>query len=226
MYNWGRTPPLCSGVESVPMLWNGDAVGLPVGGNSDWLLLFNEPDVASQANMTPREGAIATHQASQTYTKRLVSPAVGDVRWLEQWRVEYQSLYGTDPPVDAVAVHCYAWDGQSVNAAVSYCKGQVRKAFRLNLGPVWVTEWAWIGPQGRDAEQYIMRMLRWLPKERKVQRHAYFELSYSGDEPWALWWNTSLTDWETGELTNLGEAFNMRFTAFIPKVRGRGNYSR
>lgn len=205
MYNWGTHPTICNGVESVPMLWGVSNVGQPVGGNSEWLMLFNEP--LYQGGRTMQEVVVATYQASQLYTQRLVSPSFADTRNLSKWRDEYRQLYGTDPPVDAVAVHCYAWDGQSVNAAVSFCKGQVRKAAKLNLGPVWVTEWAWIGEQDRKAEQYIGRMLKWLGRERKVSRHAYFELSYSGDEPWALPYNTSLTDWQTGQLTNLGVAF-------------------
>jgi hypothetical protein len=217
MYNWGRNPTVCSGIESVPMLWCTGEVGLAIGGNSEWLLLFNEPDVAVQCNKTPHEGAIATRQASQAYSKRLVSPAVGDIRWLEDWKTEYNSLYGTDPPVDAVAVHCYDWTG-SVTGGVEHCQGLVRRAHALNLGPIWIAEWAWMGPQGRQAEQYIRRMVQWLSSERMVQRHAYFEMSYEGSEPWAFWWNTSLTDWETGELTNLGRAFNLQNHAWIPWV--------
>jgi hypothetical protein len=75
-----------------------------------------------------------------------------------------------------------------------------------------------MGPQGRYAEQYIRRMMQWLSSESKVQRYAYFEMSYEGSEPWAFSWNTSLTDWDTGELTNLGRAFNLQNHAWIPWI--------
>lgn len=205
MYNWGTHPTLCPGVEAVPMLWRVDDVGKSVGGNSSHLLLFNEP--LYQGGVSMQEVVEATHAASQLYSQKLVSPAFADIRNLGVWWAEYNKRYGTDPQVEAVAVHCYAWDGQSPQAAVSYCKSIVRKASKLGL-PVWVTEWAWIGEQDRDAVKYIMKALRWLRRDRRVARHAYFQLCIKGDEWWALPDNTSLTNWYTGVLTNLGRAFN------------------
>ena len=50
---WGTRPQLFPGIESVPMIWDARSIGQPLGGNSAWLLGFNETDLWDQAKMTP-----------------------------------------------------------------------------------------------------------------------------------------------------------------------------
>lgn len=143
-YNWTKMPYVCDGIESVPMVWCDD-VGGALGGDSEWLLGPNEPDVYDQCNKTTLEMVPIWREIEEAYAdKLLVSPAVMWTLWLRGWRDAYVAEYGRLPRVDAVAVHCYTWT-DNVAVAVDYCKQQVAGAYALGLGNVWITEWAWLG---------------------------------------------------------------------------------
>ena len=80
-----------------------------VGGNSPYILGFNEPDLSSQANLTPQRAAVLWRRIEQAYPHRLlVSPAVscGDLYWLVRFRSAYRELYGTWPRFDVLAACC------------------------------------------------------------------------------------------------------------------------
>ena len=55
LYDWSVTPEICDSVEAVPMIYSRGSVGKPLGGNSPWVLGFNEPDLTSQSNITPQQ---------------------------------------------------------------------------------------------------------------------------------------------------------------------------
>ena len=83
-YDWSPEPPICG--ESVPMIWSAADVGLPLGGNSAWVLGGNELD---QQGIDPATWAVVWRQVEHAYPdKRLVSPAAS-VGWLTDWWNEY-----------------------------------------------------------------------------------------------------------------------------------------
>jgi hypothetical protein len=57
LWNWQTDPPVFEGIESVPCVWSAAFIGRPLGGNSEWVIGFNEPDQWDQANLTPEAGA-------------------------------------------------------------------------------------------------------------------------------------------------------------------------
>lgn len=212
-YDWSREPPICG--ESVPMIWGKNDVGKPIGGDSEWLLGFNEPELVAQANITPTLGVELWRQVEQAYPdKKLVSPAAS-ISWLTSWWNQYQIAYGEPPRVDAVAGHCYgAW---TVDCAVSKCKlhadSLIVWAEARDISEVWITEFAFLPcwPEGDAGTlQFMEEMVVYYQALPRVTRWAWFQNSYHGDEPWAFGpaCNTSLVDIDTGELTAFGTMYS------------------
>lgn len=211
-YDWSAQPPLYPGVESVPMLWGAGNVGQPVGGNSEWLLTFNEPDVPGQANIAPEDAVKIWFVIEQSYpNRRLVSPGVLNLLWLDQWWAAYVSAYGSPPRVDAVAMHCYgSWvpDDKCQRRTDDF----VAWANERGIREVWVTEFArqlCYPYTEQGAVQFITENVAYWRTIPAVTRVAYFQTTYRGDEPWAFPGNcnTSLVDWETQQLTAVGRAY-------------------
>lgn len=209
-YNWGISPPLCSGVEAVPMIHRAADAGKAVGGNSTWILWFNEPELTGQNNyITPEQAAQLWNANIDFYVgKKHVSPAVTDLSWLSRFLV----LVPQKP--NALAVHYYAW--RDLDAEIARTKEFLRQTVALaqthSISEVWLTEWAGLhGWMGQDAAlEYERRMLiEVLPSFPQITHEAWFQLSYRGDEEWAFGvdCNTSLIDYNTGQLTPFGQVY-------------------
>jgi hypothetical protein len=217
-YNWGYDPPLCDGVEAVPMLWCTSTIGQELGGNSQWVMGANEPDVFNQCNKSAKEMATAWRRVEEAYPDRLlVSPGVMWVPWLRAFKDAYLKEYGRPPTIHAAAVHCYAWVDEP-QQAVEYCKQQVSAVYALGFGQVWVTEWAWMGADFQKGLEYMVLMRAWMEQDARIDRYAWFELSYRGDEPWAFDVNTSLVGYYSGAMTDYGRAYRGFYRVFLPDV--------
>jgi hypothetical protein len=142
LWNWGTDPPVFARIESVPTLWDASVIGQPLGGNSRWLLGFNEPDQYDQANLTPAAAALAWGAVERDYPDRLLtSPQVvrPEDHWLERWYTAYQAQNGGRAPrVDALAIHTY-W-GQNRAAYEEQVTYYVALAQAWGVPEVWVTE--------------------------------------------------------------------------------------
>lgn len=199
-YDWSASPPACA-CENVPMLWGAGAMGLTIGGNSEWLMGFNEPDVPTQANLTPHAAALLWRQIEQQHpTQRLVSPAtVIDAGWLAAFRDEYRTLYGDWPRIDALAIHWYG-DPALLDARLNAVEAE---ADAWGVGEVWVTEFSAPTIDGFRA------MLDTLRQHPRVTRYAPFAARISGAEVWAQGGGADrpLIDFETGLLTYYGLAY-------------------
>jgi hypothetical protein len=176
VWNWQTDPPLFPGVESVPCIWDGSKIGVPLGGNSQWVIGFNEPDDRAQANMTPAQAAREWRRIETTYPDRkLASPQVmvwGD-RWLEEWYAAYQALYGRRPKIDAIAVHTYY--GNSLAAYQEQVRYYIALAERWDIDEVWVTEFAIAPVLDRTLRQALdetTAYVAWLNAQPKVTRYA------------------------------------------------------
>ena len=209
-YDWGISPTLCGGVEAVPMIHRVADVGKAVGGNSTWILWFNEPELTGQNNyISPEQAAQLWNANIGAYPgKKHVSPAVTDLSWLSRFLV----LVLQKP--NALAVHYYAWRDLAAEIArtTEFLRQAVDLAQRYGIGEVWLTEWAGLhGWMGQDAAlEYERRMLtEVLPSFPQITHEAWFQLSYRGDEEWAFGvdCNTSLIDYNTGQLTPFGQVY-------------------
>lgn len=207
-YDWSSNPPICDGVEAVPMIYGASSAGKPVGGNSSWILWFNEPELTGQNNyLTPEQAAQLWNDNVDKYPgKKHVSPGVTDLVWLSR----FLSLVSRKP--DAIAIHYYAWRGLDAEIArtTEFLRQAVDLAQRYGIGEVWLTEWAALPGYMPDAAEYMRWMLKeGLPSFPIITWEAMFQLSYMGTESWALGIdnNTSLVDYYTGQITEFGQVY-------------------
>ena len=211
LYSWGTRPPLVNGVESVPMLWD-EFDGCPeLGGNSEWVMGFNERDHFGLANLSPEEGAEQWRQVEQCYPdKKLLSPAPAfGTTWLEEMREAYIAASGEAPRFDAVAMHCYGGDG-----FVPGCQRKARSyATKLEAwdvpGGLWLTEFGCVDPDREVQVENMEQALAWVETDPHITRYSWFATRYKGDEVWAFGTDhtTALAACESGELTALGELY-------------------
>lgn len=210
-YGWSPSPAACAGVENIPMMWGAGDVNATLGGNSQWIMGFNEPDSASQANLSPANAATLWRQIEQAYpTRKLAAPAPsgGNTTWLPAFRQSYISAYGTAPRLDALEVHCYAW---SASACIQFTQVYEGWASSWGVPEVWVSEFS-ISPSApntlsqslQEAQTYI----NWLEADSMITRFAWFASKLQGTEAWLPpTFITPLTDWNTGQLTTFGTMY-------------------
>jgi autotransporter-associated beta strand protein len=203
-YNWGRTAIAGASSEFVPMAWGSSSVtndasfGQLLGHSSEYILGFNEPERADQANMTVAE-AIALWPRLMTTGKKLVSPAVSDDATGRAWLTSFLSeINRLNLRVDAVAFHWYG-DVRSTTASTSFLNrvDWFHNAFANTAGqkyPIWITEFGgidWTGgvnPVTQEMNaQFLAGALPGLDSRSHVQRYAWFgwrdETSLGGGTP-------------------------------------------
>lgn len=83
-YNWGPSPPNCTGPLFVPMLWGRGTIAneshwgqVPM--NATYMFGFNEPNHKSQSNMTPSEAAALWPQVEMIARTKNVQQLSGPV---------------------------------------------------------------------------------------------------------------------------------------------------
>jgi len=182
------------------MIWDSKTVGI-IPDNVRVILWFNEPDQPTQADMTPQVGAVLWNEHRLAYSAyRNGSPAAG-VEWLADW------LKLVDEPPDFLCAHIY-------ESRCDFTEAQRR--FKIHLDrydalaeeydlPIWLTEYAWATDSPRLAE-WVSWSKEEIARHPRVERAAWFQVWYEGDESWAIVPNTSLAD-RDGELNKLGLAY-------------------
>jgi hypothetical protein len=191
-YNWGtNNDAMPAGAEFVPMIWD-ENVDTPanlakVKSEGSTLLGFNEPDLASQANMTVDQ-ALRLWPDLQATGMRLGSPAVaygGDTAngWLDRFMTGARDRRLR---VDFITLHWYGADFSA--AAVGQFMGYVKAVHdRYNL-PIWVTEYGLMNftgtpkfPNTQQVAAFITNSTRQLQAASYVERYAWFSLPAVGD---------------------------------------------
>jgi hypothetical protein len=232
-YVYGTHPHVCPelGIDHVPMIWGWQYVGSELGGNSQYVLAPNEPDIRSQANMRPDEAVVFWQEVEKQCPEpiKLVGLNLAfiykdwDVRkaaleWLDEWWGLYKEADGNedhDPPrLDALGIHAYGTFEDCRQAALD----AIVWAKAHNVLQVWLTETGhhpcWEGGVEATVE-FVWKLLNWASRDSeaaRLTRLAWFMTSFDGEQSW--WWpagpacNTSLIDWETKELTPWGEEFS------------------
>jgi hypothetical protein len=178
IWNWAPQPPLFAGIESVPTIWSVQDIGAQLGGNSEWVLGFNEPDQWDQANLTPEAAAKAWATLEAIYPDRkLTSPQVmqHDRHWLERFVAAYQAQNdGRMPRMDALAIHTYALGGTAADyeAMVTH---YIELAQRWQVPEIWVTEFTLSpGLDGtlRSTIDELRTYMDWLAEQPLVTRYS------------------------------------------------------
>ena len=142
-YHWGRlisNKP--DGVEFVPMQWGqwslsslvSEVTAMKQSGVANYLLGFNEPDGADQANISVARAIELWPLLMQTGLP-LVSPAtvLPDNLWMQSFMAEIDRL---NYRVEDVAVHWYG--GSSTDSLI----GKLQQTYTLYGRPLWITEFA------------------------------------------------------------------------------------
>lgn len=211
-YDWSPMPPACPGIEMVPMIWGRPQLGSEIGGNSAYLLGFNEPNVPNlYSGMTPDEAAILWHDSIEDrYPDRLlVTPSSSnDVQWLRDWRSAYEARYGRAPRMDAIAGHIYGTDLADARRILAEFV-QLAREWRL---PLWISEWSFAACGVPDAYAASRQFLADLNATPEVARSAWFGSRFDGAE---AWWThppkpgclTNLFDSATGMPTAYGDLY-------------------
>jgi hypothetical protein len=193
-YNWSATPngiDTPSGVAFVPMIKgpsNVNTVTLnQVKHEGNYLLGFNEPDVANEANLSVNQ-ALALWPKLEATGMELGSPAVSygtnkTTSWLGQFMTGARAR---GYRVNFITVHWYGqhhWTSPATN--VSELKSYLEQTYALYHLPIWITEFSLINfssarpvypPQAQEAAflTAATKMLDGLPF---IQRYAWYTLT-------------------------------------------------
>ncbi len=147
MYHWGNTPreEIPENVEYLPMFWGKNSVtdaeidrikALKNEGKVNYVLAFNEPDGAKQANMSVDE-AIALWPKLEEIGLPLVSPSVVGTGPNNAWLIEFmQKVEEQGLRVDYIGFHSYG--GLNVLSFIN----KLKRTYQAFNRPIWITEFA------------------------------------------------------------------------------------
>ena len=209
-YNWQMSPRSqwrSVGMDFMPMVHdhhfprNG-------GGQFSALLGFNEPDIHTQAHMSPWHAAAVWPEVEQVArnlgVRTLVSPAMcGDIGKGTWWMGEFLKAC-KNCRVDAVAIHSYWCTLDGVKNLVEHYKRFGKK--------IWLTEFACADPNFDVSMQGQVRFMKevvpWLEEEDVIEKYAWFsyfrnEWTYAITNPNP---DAGLVDWN-GRLSALGRTY-------------------
>ncbi len=210
-FNWTAVPPTCPDIENVPMIWGAGEVNVTLGGNSEWVLGFNEPDSANQSNLTPAQAAALWRQIEQKYPNRkLVSPAPSGANpeWLVSFRDAYLAAYGTAPRLDGLAVHCYAW---YASQCITHTQKFMTWANAWNVPEIWITEFSFSPTAPSNSTRALdegRTFITWLQSQPQVTHYAWFASKMQGNEWWLVpTFQTPLIEWNSNTLTSFGQMY-------------------
>ncbi|KAI1816391.1 glycosyl hydrolase catalytic core-domain-containing protein [Poronia punctata] len=187
-YNWDSAAwaDVPGGLAFYPMLWSpapehsdqwnqnaADAIARGV----DALLSFNEPDIATQANMSPQDAASGHMQWMNPFAgqARISAPAVSSSENAGQgadWLRQFFSACGGQCQVDFCAAH---WYGPGGDEGAGLFLNHLKDMHDACEGkPIWVTEFAALDG---DKDQFMRNILSNLETNEEfsfVERYSYF----------------------------------------------------
>ena len=194
-YNWAADPAGVSappGVAFTPMIWGADSVNSQtlqaVQQRGDTLLGFNEPDFASQSNISPAR-ALELWPQLQATGMRLGSPAPAtggatDGSWFDQFMTGAQAK---GYRVDFVALHWYGGDFTTANA-VSQLRSYLQAVYDRWHKPIWLTEYALIDfsngtryPTPEQQAAFVTASSAMMDGLSFVERYSWFIFSPPGN---------------------------------------------
>jgi RNA polymerase sigma factor (sigma-70 family) len=188
-YTWSATPGVSGppGVQFVPMIWGAADVTAStlsqVKQEGPDLLGFNEPDMASQSNMTPAQALSLWPQLMAT-GMQLGSPAVADDGatpggWLDQFM---SGAKARGYRVNFITLHWYGSDFDT-SAAVSELQTYLQAVYARYHLPIWLTEFALANfgsspetPTPQQQAAFLTAATTMLQNLSYVQRYAWFGL--------------------------------------------------
>lgn len=188
MYNWDSQAGGATGRVFFPMLW-GDApehtnnwaanAQKAINSGSTHLLSFNEPDLASQANMSPEAAASGHVQHMNPFAGKanICTPAVTNsgspgmgVDWLKKWVSACNNIGGCS--YQCASMHWY----DSCNNVDGFFS-QIKSIHDATGVPVFITEFAPTGCSDAQINTFLTTVLPRLDALDYVGGYAYFMVS-------------------------------------------------
>jgi len=213
-YNWGSSPSGVAsppGVGYVPMIWGSSDVTsatlAQVRTESRYLLGFNEPDLASQSNLTVPQ-ALGLWPQLEATGMTLGSPAVSangatPGSWLDQFM---SGAAARGDRVDFITLHWYGSDF-STGPAVSQLESYLQAVYDRYHKPIWLTEFGLANfgtgqfPSQAQQADFVTAAINMLDSLPYVQRYAWFALPANGTDGSLGLFSAS------GAATGTGQAF-------------------
>ncbi|KAK5687540.1 hypothetical protein LTS10_001679 [Elasticomyces elasticus] len=183
-YNWGSenggfTPS--SSVNYIPTMWGlkmdfesvwSDNAQAAIDAGSEYLFSFNEPDMSTQANMSPEDAAAAykTYMEPFAGKAKLCAPSVTNgggemgLTWLTNFLAACDGC-----TIDCVNIHWYA-----ESSLTDYFKEQVTNATTVSGKPVFVSEFAPTDGSDSDKSDFLQEVMPWMDSNNDVLGYAYF----------------------------------------------------
>ena len=196
-YTWSTQHP---GIDAparvgfVPMIWGAGSVTpaalAQARSEGPYLLGFNEPDMASQSNMTVSQALSLWPQLMAT-GDILGSPAVATGAatpggWLDQFM---SGAKARGYRVNFIALHWYGGDFDTTQA-VDQLQAYVQAVYDRYHLPIWLTEYALINfsggtsyPTGPQQAAFVTASTRMLTALPYLQRYAWFALPGTAGQP-------------------------------------------
>ncbi len=198
-YDWTPT-------GGVPMLWSGKPSDAILPDYAGEILVFNEPNLEIQANLSPVEAAARSRVLRERYPQATLI-AGGTSIWAVDWMRDYLNAGGQ---ADKIHIHAYAeaWIG------VDEIEYYLRQYEKFGL-PIWVTEF---NNLSADVNEF-RAMLDLFSQHPQIERIA----AYTNRQPhtgalWELPYLVELTP--GGVLTEKGQAYR----EFCMNGSKRGEY--
>jgi len=194
-----------------------------VGGNSEWILGFNEPDLCpDQACLTPAQAVPLWREIELAYPNRkLVAPVPSQhhLNWLVEFRTRYLETYKTPPRWDALAAHFYGFWSADGMALINWYKA---RALEYGVSEIWLTEFSFLtaengicaGVSHETAMQQAQQFIAALEKEPLVTRYAWYAPRLDTGDPLignpAVHCNAALLEFSGEILTAWGRMYRDR----------------
>jgi hypothetical protein len=177
LWNWGTQPPIFSGIESIPTIWDMSHIGEPLGGNSQWVIGPNECEQDDQCRtsawIVAREWPrlVATYPGRKYGSPQVVNP---EKRYLEDFVAFYKAQNnGSPPPMDAIIIHTY-W-GNNIEDYKKQVLYYIELAKKWDIEEVWITEFAFAPVMDgtvRSSARQLAEYITWLDAQPMVKRYA------------------------------------------------------
>jgi len=183
----------------VPMSRNGEDPNLPLD-YSGYVLLFNEPNNIEPYGhpITPENGAQIYIGFVEKYPK--AKWVVGNVSvWSWDWLADFRDNCGNYKLPDAWGIHAYI----EMFIDLTTTKMLLNAAHNNLGGKFWITEFADTTGNVKNDD----RLTDYFYNTSWIERWSYFTNRATGSESWyPKYWNkVQLFDFETNELTAIGE---------------------
>ncbi|KAE8233348.1 hypothetical protein CF326_g1614 [Tilletia indica] len=212
-HHWQDGPfSVPNGVEYVPTFWGTSKF-------SQWnqrkaemnrnmpsrLLAFNEPDIKSQANMSPRYAADVYAQEICPWQRRGVKISTPQIVWdYDGWMDPFlralraKGSAGCEP--DFLAIHWYGGKND-----MDKFKAFVQKGWNKYQKSIWLTEVGLTSasnPSSAEAESFLRRALAWVDSQDYVKRITWTGVFAINNPPDSFLSNRIAMFQSNGELRN------------------------